>query len=221
MPELTPFERDIRQLEIDLRTLEAEYTMHFSGRKPRPPVELRNRVDAAVKRFDRSYIQSYADRFRFLTIQTRYAKLVELWDRSLRTREEGRFGPATRRAGAAPEAPAFAGPADAAPATEPPPPLADEAPGPPTRPAAAPPPGYSVTIADPTREVERLKELHAQLVSAGQSVGQATPSFTKFSQLVRVEMNKLQKTGKTEVTFQVGVKDGKVAFKAKPGKAPK
>ncbi len=34
-----------------------------------------------------------ADRFRFQTLQARFQKFVELWDRGLRAREEGRPGP--------------------------------------------------------------------------------------------------------------------------------
>ena len=46
--------------------------------------------DAIVKKFDRSYIQNYGDRFRFQTLQSRYATFIDLWDRGLKAREEGR-----------------------------------------------------------------------------------------------------------------------------------
>ena len=49
MSELTPFERDLRQLEADLRKLESEYTMYFAGQIRRPPIETRNRVDAMIR----------------------------------------------------------------------------------------------------------------------------------------------------------------------------
>ncbi len=41
-------------------------------------------------RCDRAHIQNYGDRFRFSTLQTRFATLAKLWDRSLRTKEEGK-----------------------------------------------------------------------------------------------------------------------------------
>jgi len=102
MAELTPFERDIRQLAADLRRLETAYTQYFAGQLRRPPIDLRNRVDALIRQHDRAYIQGYADRYRFATLQARYHKFVELWDRSTRAREEGRgVGPAAARAGCA------------------------------------------------------------------------------------------------------------------------
>ena len=76
-----------------MRRLEAEYNMFFAGRLPKPPWETRSRVDALVKQYDRSHIQNTGDRFRFTTLQSRYAAFVDLWDRGLRAREEGRSGP--------------------------------------------------------------------------------------------------------------------------------
>ena len=93
MPEPTEIQRDLQALESDLKKLEAEYNMFFSGRAPRPPWETRKRVEALVRRWDRDHIETAGDRFRFQTLQARFQKFVELWDRGLRAREEGRPGP--------------------------------------------------------------------------------------------------------------------------------
>ena len=93
MPEQSDVQRDLQVLESELKKLEAEYNMFFAGRLPRPPWETRNRVQALVKRWDRGYIETAADRFRFQNLQARFQKFVELWDRGLRAREEGRPGP--------------------------------------------------------------------------------------------------------------------------------
>src|SRR2546430_13777884 len=92
MPSIN-IDRDLTRLETELRQLEAEYNMFFSGRLPKPPWETRARVEALVKQYDRAYIQNYGDRFRFSTLQSRYSALVDLWDRGLRAEEEGRAGP--------------------------------------------------------------------------------------------------------------------------------
>ena len=42
---------------------------------------------------DRAHIQNTGDRFRFQTLQSRFATFIDLWDRGLRAREEGRPGP--------------------------------------------------------------------------------------------------------------------------------
>jgi hypothetical protein len=91
-------ERDLVQLEADLRRLEGEYNMFFSGQLPKPPRETRARVEVLVRRWDHGHIQAYVDRFRFNTLRARYATFAELWDRGLRAREEGRPGPFSRPA---------------------------------------------------------------------------------------------------------------------------
>ena len=83
----------IELLEAELKRLEAEYNMFFGGRLPRPPWETRSRVVALVKRLDRMRLSNYGDRFRFTTLQTRFATFADLWDRGLKAREEGRAGP--------------------------------------------------------------------------------------------------------------------------------
>src|ERR1044071_1719390 len=90
MPDLTDLQKDLLALAAGLKQLEAEFNMYFSGRLPRPPWETRNRVQALVKKWDRGYIQTAADRFQFDNLQRRFQKLVELWDRGIRSREEGR-----------------------------------------------------------------------------------------------------------------------------------
>src|SRR5512145_552690 len=67
--------------------------MFFAGRLPKPPWETRSRVEAIVKHMDRAYIQNTGDRFRFHTLQSRFATFIDLWDRGMRAREEGRPGP--------------------------------------------------------------------------------------------------------------------------------
>jgi hypothetical protein len=103
MTQVSDLERDLQLLEAELRKLESEYNMYFSGRLPRPPWETRSRVEALVKRLDRAYIQNFGDRFRFNTLQTRFATFTELWERAMRAREEGRPSPFARRAPAPPK----------------------------------------------------------------------------------------------------------------------
>src|SRR4051812_24169511 len=93
MAELTDVQKDLQALAAGLKQLEAEYNMFFSGRAPRPPLEARGRIAALVKKWDRAYIQSAMDRFQFDTLQRRFQTFADLWDRGLRSREEGRAGP--------------------------------------------------------------------------------------------------------------------------------
>src|SRR5688500_20341808 len=93
MAEQTDLQKDLAMLSAEIKRLEAEYNMFFAGRLPRPPWETRGRVEAMVKRLDRARLSNYGDRFRFTTLQSRYATFIDLWDRGLRAREEGRPGP--------------------------------------------------------------------------------------------------------------------------------
>src|ERR1043166_5627501 len=91
--EPTDIQKDLLALTAGLKQLESEYNMLFSGRLPRPPWETRNRVQALVKKWDRAHIQSAMERFQFETLQPRFQTFADLWDRGLRSREEGRPGP--------------------------------------------------------------------------------------------------------------------------------
>lgn len=103
----TTIDKDLKRLEAELKQLEAEYNMFFAGRLPRPPWETRSRVEALVRQYDRSYISNYGDRFRFTTLQARYATFIDLWDRGMRAREEGRPGPFSHQRPAAKKDPDY------------------------------------------------------------------------------------------------------------------
>jgi hypothetical protein len=173
-------------LEADLKRLEAEYNMYFAGRLPRPPWETRGRVEAALKRLDRVSSRNYGDRFRLQTLQSRHAAFVELWDRGLRAREEGRAGPFAQRR----------------PVEVPPQPLADHI-------------VHVTSFSDPLREVEKVQELYESLADARREQGDKAVPFHRFAEVIRAQVSALQKDGGREVAFRVAIKDGKVAFTAR------
>lgn len=181
-------DRELQTLEAELKRLEAEYNMYFGGRLPRPPWETRKQVEMLVKRLDRAHIANYGVRFRFSTLQTRFTKFVELWDRGLRAKEEGRPGPFVY--GKQAEEPKRAA-------------------KPRERHA------YSTSLSDPVREVDKLRDLYHHLADARREAGQDDIPFHKFAELVRTQVNQLKQKGSAEVAFRVALKDGKVAFTAK------
>ena len=185
MPEPSEIQRDLQALESDLKKLEAEYNMFFSGRAPRPPWETRKRVEALVRRWDRDHIETAGDRFRFQTLQARFQKFVELWDRGLRAREEGRPGP-------------FAQPPPKAP------PKQEQQ----DRNKVL----YVTAFKDPMHEMDKLHSLYDTLMDARRQVGDDVVPFHRFAALVKDQVTKLRDTGSPEVAFRVAVKDGKVNF---------
>ena len=180
-------EREVQVLEAELKRLEAEYHMFFAGRIPRPPWETRTRVTGMFKKFDRmqNAINNYAVKFRFQTLQSRFTSQLDLWDRGLRSREEGRAGP-------------FAQPKT----VERPKPARD-------RVVAV------TTLSDPLREMEKVQELYMNLVEARKEAGQEGLPFDKFADLIRKQVGSLREQGSSEVAFRVALKDGKVAFTAR------
>jgi hypothetical protein len=180
--------RELEVLESELKRLEAEYNMFFAGRLPRPPWETRGRVTALVKRLDRRQsLGNYADRFRFTTLQMRYSTFIDLWDRGLRAREEGRPGPFVQSRPA-----------------EKPPKVKDRI-------------LYVTTLTDPVRDLAKVQDLYETLAEARRESGsEAAPvPFHKFVDLIRSQMGTLTAAGNEEVAFRVAVKDGKVAFTAR------
>jgi hypothetical protein len=174
--------RELQQLEAGLRQLEAEYNMYFAGRLPRPPVETRARVLALTRKIDNLRITNYAERFRFTTLQSRFQTFVDLWDRGLRAREEGRAGPFAPRSPAAPKG----------------------------RPEAKV--LHVASFREPGSEMEKLHELYDRLAEARRTVGEEAIPFHKFADLVKDQVKKLKEKGSPEVAFRVAVKDGKVNF---------
>jgi len=181
------FSRQIEILESEVKRLESEYNMFFAGRLPRPPWETRTRVDALIKQLDRQRLTNYAERFRFNTLQTRYSRFIDLWDRGLRAREEGRRGP-------------FAQPKSVATPRR----LDDRV-------------VYVTTIADPAHDMEKVQEMYERLTQARQESQQKAASvpFHKFVDMVRKQVGTLKEKGSKEVAFRVALKDGKVVFTAR------
>ena len=182
MAEQTDLQKDLSDLTADLKRLEAEYNMFFAGRLPRPPWETRNRVDAMIKRYDGGQITATADRFRFEMLQTRFQKMLEVWDRGMRAREEGRAGPF-----AAPRSRLRTREADARIL-------------------------HVTALKDPLREMDKVHALYDSLMDARRELGEDVVPFHRFAALVKDQVSKLRDSGTAEVAFRVAVKDGKVNF---------
>ena len=193
MPEPTAVERDLQRLESEMKRLEAEYNMFFAGRLPKPPWETRKRVEAIVKQYDRSHIQNTGDRFRFVTLQSRFAAFIDLWDRALRAKEEGRPGPFVHKR--------------------------VDKPAEPKRPEDRI--LHVAAFKDPLHEQDKLHDLYDSLTEARREIGEEPLPFHKFAEVVKSQVKKLRENGSAEVAFRVAVKGGKVNFTARALKGAK
>jgi len=176
-------------LETELRKLEYEYNMFFAGQLPRPPWETRSTVTGTIKRLERTvHVDgSYADRFRFQTIQARYATFVDLWDRGLRAREEGRPGPFASRRRQEADANQTSGDRVV----------------------------HVTMFAEPLNEGDKLHELYERLTEVRRELGEPQVPFHKFAGLIRDQVKSIQQRGVSEVAFRVAVKSGKLSFTAR------
>ena len=190
MADLSEVQRDLQTLAAGLKQLEAEYNQYFSGRLQRPPWETRKRVETIVRKWDRGYIESSADRFQYETLQRRYRTLVDLWDRGLRAREEGRFGPFGM-----------------------PPPKDIPRPQPEQHKIL-----HVTAFQDPMREMDKLHTLYDSLMDARREAGDDVVPFHRFAALVKDQVSKAREGGADEVAFRVAMIDGKVNFTMRPKK---
>jgi hypothetical protein len=72
----------------------------------------------------------------------------------------------------------------------------------------------SLALRDPESDVEKVRALHERLNEARRQTGETDVPFERFQEVVRAQISKVGPGG--EVTFRVGVKDGRVTFTAKP-----
>jgi len=193
-PPKSDWDQQMMQLETEIRRLEAEFNMFFSGRLPRPPAETRARVAALVKKHDQAFIRNTADRFRFESLQNRYSKFIELVERQLTNRELGRPVAGVRRV------------------QEPPPP---RRPDPKDAPQGEPGMIRFARDQQLSADSEPVQKLFEQLADAKKQLGESPIAIDRLAALVRAQVDKFAAEGK-DVTFKVAMKDGKVSLTAKP-----
>ena len=184
MPDPHDIDRDLQSLAAEMRGLEAEYNMFFSGRLPRPPWETRNRVEAIIKYWTGTIIETSVARFRFGSLRARFTSFRDLWDRGQRALKEGRPGP-------------FANAASMAAAAR-----QDEGGG----------VVHEVAFMNPRSEMKKVEDLYQALMSARRETGKEVVPFHRFANFVRDQVKQFQEGGDPEVAFRVAVKDGHVSF---------
>jgi hypothetical protein len=194
-PKGSEFDRDMQQLEAEIRKLEAEYNMFFAGRLPRLPWETRKRVEALVKRHDRSPMKNTAERFRFGSLQSRFQSFLDLWEKHLKAREEGRPIAGRSRSGGGIPVPRTT-------------PITSEEKN------EREPAVRETSLRDPAQEADRLKELYQQVAEARAKTGEAQIPYQRFAEVVRAQVLKLG-GGASDVKFRVETKEGKVTLTAK------
>jgi hypothetical protein len=187
----TPDEQ-LTRLEDDMRRLKIEYDIFFNGATKRPPYDTKSRVETMIKRLGDDRTLTFAQRYRYNSLATRYNAFRELWRRTMQGREEGRDAATAARAAAA------------------------------MRNAAAlpsqPQDQSTFICTDAHSDVQTVKEIYEALIEAKRKCGESVDdlSFPRFHRLIASKTDNLKEhLGCERVRFSINVEDGHVNFKAK------
>lgn len=199
-------DEELTQLEDNLRKLKIEYDIYFGGGSKRPPNDLDWRVQSGFKKYGDSQRLTFQQRFRFNSLQQKYAVFSDLWRKKMRVREEGYRRPADMLL-------AIQGirTEDDALKKEEKHKTAAKRDGTPMK----------VKIADPHAEPDTLRALYdalttARLESKDRGGLGTFDNFTKFVEKKNSEIRSQYHCDSVE--YQVETKDGKVRLKARPKK---
>jgi len=193
-----PLSEDIQVIEDFIRRLQVEWDKFFAGLERKPPTDLKNKVEALMRRYSNAEIRNNTERFRYQTLTAKYNTLNELWSKRLRAKEEGKlFGVHGLKAEMLPP------------------------PAPAARPAAG---GSSpredtgeIRVQSPDRDAAAVRALYDNFLQARQRAGEtAAVKFESFQKLISQQASRiLTEMGGRAVDFRLETKDGKVSLKAK------
>ena len=93
-------DEQLSRLEEDIRRLKIEFDVFFNGGSKRPPYDTKGRVETMMKRLGDDRALSFAQRYRYNSLGSRYNAFRDLWRRTMQGREEGRTPMAAARANA-------------------------------------------------------------------------------------------------------------------------
>jgi hypothetical protein len=82
-------DEELSLLEESLRRLKIEYDVYFGGGSKKPPADTEWRVTSILKRYSDGHRMNFAQRFRYNTLQQKYALYNALWQQKLKIKEEG------------------------------------------------------------------------------------------------------------------------------------
>jgi len=197
---------DLTQLDEYVRRLKVEYDVYFGGGSKKPPAETEWKVRNLLRKHSDGSNMNASQRFRFNTIQQRYALFAALWQQKLKIKEEGYRRPQDAVLGIQGLRTDQQHQAEAA------------LKHPDSHRNEHPPDGFRIDCGDAEAEPQKVEALFQALAQArtkaGESGGGNLASFRKF---VRQKTSQIRKEyGCATVEYSVEVRDGQVRLKAKP-----
>ncbi len=196
-------DEELSVLEDQVRRLKVEYDIFFGGGAKKPPAEIEWKVKNLLKKYSDGSRMNYTQRFRYSTIQQRYALYNSLWQQKLQIKEEGYRRPQDAvlgiqglRSGEEHEAQKAISHHGA---------ILEEAP-------------FSVAWTDPRAERDKVEKLFQAVNSAKKNAGEKnTANLESFKKFVEQKTAQIRKEyGCQAVEYSVELKNGQVKLKAKP-----
>jgi hypothetical protein len=194
-------DEELNQLDDGVRRLKIEYDVFFGGGSKKPPADLEWKVQTLLKKYSDGRKLNYGQRFKFGTIQQRYALYNSLWQQKLRIKEEG-----------------YRRPQDALLAIQGVREFDEQKP---QLIANAEPEPFRIACSDVETDAKKVRALYDAMVDArkkSKAKGSAG-SFESFQQFVRKKTEQLRKEyGSAAVEYSVETENGQVRLKAKAKK---
>jgi hypothetical protein len=86
--EAASIDQQIARIEEDIRKLKIDFDIYFNSGAKRPPLEARARLESNLKRIADDRNLTYAQRYQFNALVSRFTSYRELWRRNLKKRGE-------------------------------------------------------------------------------------------------------------------------------------
>ncbi len=192
-------DEELSVLEDQVRRLKVEYDVYFGGGSKKPPAEIEWKVKNLLKKFSDGSRMNYTQRFRYTTIQQRYALYNTLWQQKLQIKEEGYRRPQDAVLGI--QGIRSSEEHEAAKAMK--------------HQAGEP---FSVSWSDPKSEGRKVEDLFQALSEARKTTGEkSTANLESFRKFVEQKTAQIRKEyGCQAVEYSVEMKNGQVKLKARP-----
>jgi hypothetical protein len=196
-------DEELSLLEDQLRRLKVEYDIFFGGGSKKPPADIEWKVKNLLRKMSDGSRMSYGQRFRFSTLQQRFALYNTQWQQKLQIKEEGYRRPQDAMLGIQGLRDEQAHEAQ----------LARK-----HRHGEQPDGGFKVAWADANSEPGKVEALFRALSDARQKSGEKNSSnlqsFKKFVQQKTAQLRK--EYGCQSVEYSVELQGGQVKLKARP-----
>jgi hypothetical protein len=200
---LLTIDEELSILEDQMRRLKVEYDIFFGGGSKKPPAEIEWKVKSLLKKYSDGSRMNSTQRFRYSTIQQRYALYNALWQQKLQIKEEGYRRPQDAVLGIQGLRSSEQHEAEKS--------IKHHG-------AILEDPGFSVTWSDPKGEGSKVEQLFQALTEARKKSGEkSSANLASFRKFVEQKTSQIRKEYACQnVEYSVEMKDGQVKLKAKP-----